>query len=531
MASRGTRVWWKWRSRWILEKRSGARSVALSGRASGAGRVERRWLGRRQAAVAALWQAAAHENGAGRVGEGSGSSDKVTCRIWARPAQPMVRSNPPWLCSMQGLDGCLFGRYNGVGIIIVFTMTLCHDDDIRVVFGNLSVVFRLLDIIIWGYMLRKRGRPLMVTAQYSNIVKKYQHEWSGAEGSRARGVGNDVWLAGIGGRRLGMTSAAAGPTCRREEEGRLVGGGKVDFKGEGAGGGWSGSIVFLLVEVVAILFTGATSKDTTNPFTSLDCPSPPPSASPSPPSSAINSTFQSNVLALLDDLPSAAGPTGFASLSRGEGADRAFVRGMCRGDSTPDDCATYLRSAVLDINGHCNSNRRAAIWYDKCFLSYADTNASTAYENSYHAELYNVNNVTDKVGFERTYYALMSRLRARAANDTARMFAAGEAVYDPGADNGTMYGLVQCMRDRTAAECDRCLNDSVQQLPSCCWGHQGGVVLGYNYYVRVEIYTYYDLTVDAQPPSPGPSASSSKPSIGEGQGEPASILQLTALVH
>uniref|UniRef100_A0A0E0GXZ3 Gnk2-homologous domain-containing protein n=1 Tax=Oryza nivara TaxID=4536 RepID=A0A0E0GXZ3_ORYNI len=196
----------------------------------------------------------------------------------------------------------------------------------------------------------------------------------------------------------------------------------------------SGSIVFLLVEVVAILFTGATSKDTTNPFTSLDCPSPPPSASPSPPSSAINSTFQSNVLALLDDLPSAAGPTGFASLSRGEGTDRAFVRGMCRGDSTPDDCATYLRSAVLDINGHCNSNRRAAIWYDKCFLSYADTNASTAYENSYHAELYNVNNVTDKVGFERTYYALMSRLRARAANDTARMEskAAHEGAERPG---------------------------------------------------------------------------------------------------
>lgn len=202
----------------------------------------------------------------------------------------------------------------------------------------------------------------------------------------------------------------------------------------------SGSIVFLLVEVVAILFTGATSKDTTNPFTSLDCPSPPPSASPSPPSSAINSTFQSNVLALLDDLLPRR-PTGSLP-SPGEGTDHKSSAGMCRGDSTPDDCATYLRSAVLDINGHCNSNRRAAIWYDKCFLSYADTNASTAYENSYHAELYNVNNVTDKVGFERTYYALMSRLRARAANDTARMFAAGEAVYDPGADNGTMYGLV-----------------------------------------------------------------------------------------
>jgi hypothetical protein len=37
---------------------------------------------------------------------------------------------------------------------------------IRVVFGNLSVVFRLLDIIICGYMSRKRGVPLMVTTQY-----------------------------------------------------------------------------------------------------------------------------------------------------------------------------------------------------------------------------------------------------------------------------------------------------------------------------------------------------------------------------
>ena len=55
-------------------------------------------------------------------------------------------------------------RCNGVGIMIVFTMTLCHDDDINVVFGNLSVVFKLLDTIILGYMLRKQGGPLMVTA-------------------------------------------------------------------------------------------------------------------------------------------------------------------------------------------------------------------------------------------------------------------------------------------------------------------------------------------------------------------------------
>ena len=41
-----------------------------------------------------------------------------------------------------------------------------YDDYVMMIFGNLSVVFRLLDIIIWSYMLQKRGGPLMVTAQY-----------------------------------------------------------------------------------------------------------------------------------------------------------------------------------------------------------------------------------------------------------------------------------------------------------------------------------------------------------------------------
>jgi hypothetical protein len=50
--------------------------------------------------------------------------------------------------------------------VCVCNYTLCHDDDIRVVSGSLDVVSRLWDIIIWGYMLRMRGGPLMVTAHY-----------------------------------------------------------------------------------------------------------------------------------------------------------------------------------------------------------------------------------------------------------------------------------------------------------------------------------------------------------------------------
>ncbi len=60
----------------------------------------------------------------------------------------------------------LSGRCFGAGIMFAYAITLCHDDDIKVVSGSLDVVSRLRDIIIWGYMLRMRGGPLMVTAQY-----------------------------------------------------------------------------------------------------------------------------------------------------------------------------------------------------------------------------------------------------------------------------------------------------------------------------------------------------------------------------
>ncbi len=43
----------------------------------------------------------------------------------------------------------------GAGIMFAHVITLCHDDNIRVVSGSLDVVSRLRDIIIWGYMFER----------------------------------------------------------------------------------------------------------------------------------------------------------------------------------------------------------------------------------------------------------------------------------------------------------------------------------------------------------------------------------------
>ncbi|CAO2175957.1 unnamed protein product [Urochloa humidicola] len=276
--------------------------------------------------------------------------------------------------------------------------------------------------------------------------------------------------------------------------------------------------LLLLLAMVASLSTVVTSQN--NRFTVVNCstassPAPSPSSS-----SSTNSTFWSNVVALLDALPSAAAPTGFATLSRGNGTDRAFVRGLCRGDTMAANCATYLRDAALSLRqSACNSSRRAGIWYDDgsgggvpapmfCFVSYADTNASTASEDAIRAPFQNVAVAADQDAFERAFSALMNNLTVRVVNGSgtsssssapAPMFATGAAVYDSSAPNGTMYGLMQCMRDRTAAECDQCLQESVRTLTNCCRGHLGGVVFAYNCYMRMEIYPYYNLALDGPP--------------------------------
>ncbi|XP_039817544.1 chitin elicitor receptor kinase 1-like isoform X2 [Panicum virgatum] len=95
------------------------------------------------------------------------------------------------------------------------------------------------------------------------------------------------------------------------------------------------------------------------------------------------------------------------------------------------------------------------------------------------------------------------------------MFATGEAVYDDrGSPNGTMYGMVQCMRDRTASECALCLWNSTEQLEI---RNRGGEMLGYNCYLRVEFYAFYNLSLSAVPTPPplAPAPSSFMPTVGE----------------
>ncbi|KAK3122869.1 hypothetical protein QOZ80_8AG0619520 [Eleusine coracana subsp. coracana] len=208
--------------------------------------------------------------------------------------------------------------------------------------------------------------------------------------------------------------------------------------------------------------------------TYLDCPSLAPDQ-PSRNDTADNGNFRNNVVVLLENLPiDVASGGGFASLER-----------VC------------LMAFAQEINAKCSGDRRAAALRGRCFLLINDTKASST--EGYLRLLNNVHNVSDKVAFQRTYHELMGSLSDRAANgtpqptSTARLFATGQAVYDSNATNGTIYGMMQCMPD-AEEECSRCLKTSSAYF----FGQQGMTVFGHNCYLRMEIYPFYDLALNAQ---------------------------------
>ncbi|CAM0909820.1 unnamed protein product [Alopecurus aequalis] len=258
-------------------------------------------------------------------------------------------------------------------------------------------------------------------------------------------------------------------------------------------------VLGILVAVMVIPASATDDVDVSGGYLIYECDPHPRWLSPVA-STANDTAFRASLAPLLAALPSAAVPTGFASLrSRDE---RAFARGLCFGESpAPHDCRECLSIAVdgIDI---CNGSRRAGFWNAGCFLSYADNNASSsthedewvswnfAYDGdvfSYYPEFYDVHRLVD----------LAWSLAPRAANGSssgARMLATANATTQA---NTTVRALAQCPGNVTAADCAFCLEKSAQDLPVYLRvpGHEydgvqsAGVVsvFRYNCYLQLDI--------------------------------------------
>ncbi|XP_044354579.1 uncharacterized protein [Triticum aestivum] len=228
----------------------------------------------------------------------------------------------------------------------------------------------------------------------------------------------------------------------------------------------------------------------------VDCATPPTSSDDSA------AAFRDSLLPLLAALPAAAAPTGFATLQSGGGA---FARGFCLGASAPRECLACLAAAAKNLTG-CGASRRAGVWRaEGCFLSYADDNTSSAYEESFLQVVYSGEEVlppdiscedsSDPGCFEpRRLVALAESLARRgAANSSGARVVADAAALSINATVKTAVTLrAQCARDRAAAECARCLGYLARVLEACTWWLDGEYayvaadVVGYNCFLRIE---------------------------------------------
>uniref|UniRef100_A0A2P2QMX8 Cysteine-rich repeat secretory protein 38-like isoform X1 n=1 Tax=Rhizophora mucronata TaxID=61149 RepID=A0A2P2QMX8_RHIMU len=223
-----------------------------------------------------------------------------------------------------------------------------------------------------------------------------------------------------------------------------------------------------------------------------------------------NSTYKTNLDHLLTSLASDSDINyGFYNSSFGENNDQANAIALCRGDTKLVACTACVKNAHQVLRQRCPNQKEAIIWYDDCMLRYSDRNIFGNSESRPYFWMYNLNNISKVDQFSQALNALLTNLtRIASSGDSRLKFAFGNSTTT---SKDTIYALVQCTPDLSKLQCSNCMNDTIQLIPKCCTGRQGGRVYTPSCQFRYEKDIFYD---PAAVSSPQPSAAKSVPPPG-----------------
>ncbi|CAN6248857.1 unnamed protein product [Urochloa humidicola] len=175
-----------------------------------------------------------------------------------------------------------------------------------------------------------------------------------------------------------------------------------------------------------------------------------------------NSTYQANLNLLAATLPGNASTSPsnlFATAAAGAGRDRVWAAGLCRGDVNASNCLACLAQAFQDLINDCSYNKDATIYYDPCMLRYSNTSVLSAADADLSAQpgpyVPPLNVTANPAQFNRAVAALINATADRAALNSTRRFASGEAGFDQ--EVPKVYAVALCTPDQTPAQCRRCL--------------------------------------------------------------------------
>lgn len=225
-----------------------------------------------------------------------------------------------------------------------------------------------------------------------------------------------------------------------------------------------------------------------------------------------NSTYKRNLDTTLLTLPTTNSGLGFYNFSTGQGDDRVNSVSLCRGDVNLDVCRSCLNDSIVKLRQLCPNQKEAIGYYDYCLLKYSNETILGNRRFKFYVYLANSQNTSNVDQFNSDLRPLMDDLRARAAaGNGLRKFATGNTT---GPGFSRIYALVQCTPDLSNAQCNDCLEDSINRIAVWLNGRVGGRILLPMCNFRYEIYRFVNETTHANtpPPSSQPSSPIPRPS-------------------
>ncbi|GJN08271.1 hypothetical protein PR202_ga26177 [Eleusine coracana subsp. coracana] len=192
---------------------------------------------------------------------------------------------------------------------------------------------------------------------------------------------------------------------------------------------------------------------------------------------------------LADLVASASTGGGFATSSAGKGDKVIYGLAQCRGDVSASDCAACLADAAKQLPSTCSYSADARIWYDYCFVRYAN-NAGFIGQADTEAGVILVNTqaMDDGKAFEKAVGKVMGKVTAQAAAAGSGGLGRDKEQYTPFV---SVYGLAQCTRDLAPLACAQCLSTAVSRFGQYCGAQEGCQINYSSCRVRYEIYPFY----------------------------------------
>lgn len=208
------------------------------------------------------------------------------------------------------------------------------------------------------------------------------------------------------------------------------------------------------------------------------------------------STYDTNRRLVLTSLASnVPAHRGFYNASIGQSPNKVYATGMCIPGTEPEVCSACIMSGSYALIENCLIHKEASFWQSNrthCMIRYSHTSFIGSLELEPSIEVSNPMDLRmTATDFSRAWKGLTLRMgQAISSNkDTTwsggRYYAADVAALP---DSQTLYGLMQCTPDLSKADCNLCLQESVNFYQQFFLGQQGGIIMRLSCFLRTELF-------------------------------------------